>query len=115
MMIFQRAYDMLKILDDAIGAYTFVGMIVDPYPVDDMHEEDEDYIEFVFRNNFKDYVSTVMIPCTKGCAARINHLSNSPCKESTWYSFGICDDGYSKVNFDYWMQIGALEGYSEGE
>lgn len=121
MALFQRAYDELKefycrIIDGSIGDYIFVGMVVDPYPEDDeLHEEDEDYIEFHFHNKVHDCLATVIVPCTKAHAARINHLTNSPCKESTWESLGICDDGYSKVNFDYYIQIGALGGYTEGE
>lgn len=115
MAIFQKAYDILKILDDGIESYVFDDMIVDPYPVDDeWHEEDEDYIEFDFRNIIHNYVSAVMIPCTKTFARQVHSESNDPCKESTWQIFGICDDSYSEVNFDYYMQIGGL-GYSEGE
>lgn len=117
MAIFQRAYDMLKKLHGDIGDYIFVGMEVDPYCHDDeWHEEDEDYIEFYFHNkNWDVDLNCIIVPCTKEHAARINRLTNSPCKESTWESFGICDDGYSKVNFDYYIQIGALGGYTEGE
>ena len=116
MAIFQRAYDTLRTLDGSIGDYVFVGMIVNPYPEDDeWHEEDEDYIEFYFHNKVNDGLRTVIIPCSKNYARKLKWVSDCICKESTWYSFGICDDGYSKVNFDYWMQMGAFEGYTEGE
>lgn len=113
-MVFQNAYDDLKKTYGNIGDYVFVGMIVDPYYYDD-EWHDEDYIEFHFHNKVEDSLYTVIIPCSKCYATRVHDISHSPCKETTWYSFGICDDGYSKVNFDYWMQMAALGGYSEGE
>ena len=113
-MVLQRAYDTLRTLDGSIGDYIFVGMSVDPYYYDD-EWHNEDYIEFHFHNKVNDALRTVIVPCSNHTARAVNWISNCPCKESTWNTFGICDDGYSKVNFDYWMQMGALEGYSEGE
>lgn len=113
-MILQKAYDDLKKLYGDIGDYVFVGLIVDPYPEDDEWHE-EDYIEFHFHNKIEDSLYTVIIPCRKRHAKKIFGVSDNICKESTWRTFGICDDGYSKVNFDYWMQVGGLDGYREGE
>lgn len=113
-MVFQRVYDNLRTLDGSIGDYIFVGMIADPYYFDD-EWHNEDYVEFHFRNKVNNSLRTVIIPCSKYYATKVHDITHNPCKETTWYSFGICDDGYSKVNFDYWMQIGALGGYSEGE
>lgn len=115
-MVFQKAYDILKEIDGNIGDFMFVDMIADPFPLDDLwHEEDDDYIEFHFYNMIEDYLKTIIIPCTKSFAMEIILSSDCPCEESTWESFGICDDGYSEVSFDYWMQIGEHGGYSEGE
>lgn len=116
MAIFQRAYDELRTLDGSIGDYIFVGMVVDPYPEEDeWHEEDEDYIELHFHNLRSRLIKAIILPCTKTFAREVRLSSGSPCVDSTWGSLGICDEGCSKVNFDYWMQIGELGGYSEGE
>lgn len=114
-MVLQRAYDTLRQMRGNIGDYIFVGMEIFPYSDDDVHEEGYDYyIEFYFHNNNYDInLNCIIVPCSKWFAKK--WASYCICKESTWNTFGICDEGYSKVSFDYWMQIGALEGYSEGE